>query len=57
MKYKAFKKRERELLANGINSQIDEIQDSNAEEDIEKIKVLKRYLQDIIDHKNNEAAV
>ena len=57
MKYKAFKKREKELLMIGLRAQINELQDSNELMDTEKLEVLKRCLQDVIDNDNKEAAV
>ena len=55
MKYEAYKKNEAERLINGLKSQIEEIQDSNEEEDIAKLCILKECLQDFIDHHNKEA--
>ena len=57
MKYKAYKKKEREMLTNGRKGQIEEIQDSNKEEDVTKLKMLKKCLQDLIDHEDNDAVM
>ena len=57
MKYKAYKKREREMLANGLKAQINEIQDSNEEEDVNKLEMLIKCLQDPIDHEDTKAAI
>ena len=57
MKYKAYKKKEREMLTNGLKRQIEGIQDSNEEEDMTKLEMLKKFLQDLIDYENNEAAM
>ena len=53
--YKAFKKREMERLTNVLKKQIEEIQDSNKEEDIAKQGLLEQCLQDSIDHDDNDA--
>ena len=57
MKYKAFKKCEKELLLNGLRAQIDEIQKSNKEYDVVKLDAFKKVMQDVIDSEDMEAAV
>ena len=57
MKYKAYKKKEREMLTNSMKRQIEKIQNSNEEEDVYKVDILKKFLQDLIDHEDNEAAI
>ena len=49
MKYKVFRKSEKELLLNGLRAKIDEIQESNAEADVVKLEALKKVMQDVID--------
>ena len=57
MKYKALKKREKELLLNGLKVKIYKIQDLNAEVDIEKLEALKKVMQDVIDSDDMESAM
>ena len=44
MKYTASKKREAERIINELNIQIKDIQDSNEEEDVTKLGLLKEFL-------------
>ena len=57
MKHNAYKKKEREMLTNGLKRQIEEIQDSIKEEDVTKLEMLKKCLQHLIDHEDNDATM
>ena len=51
MKYKATKKRKEKERTNNLESEIDELQNSQAEEDIERVNNMKKELQDIEDER------
>ena len=57
MKYKAFKKKESERLAHGLKTQIKEILDSDKAKDVTKLGLLKKFLQDLTDYEDNDAAM
>ena len=49
MKYKAYKAREREMTIRNLRQQIDEVQDSKAEDDIQRLQLLTKAVQDLED--------
>ena len=57
LKYKAYKKIESERTVNGLNNQIEKLQDYDKEDYIPKLELLKKCLQDVHDQDDNEAAM
>ena len=43
------------MLTNWMKRQIEEIQNSNKEEDMTKLEILKKCLQDLNDHEENSS--
>ena len=56
LKYKAFKKKEKELMLKNLREQLDDIQNSNESDDITKLKMLKKVIQDVGDSDDMEKA-
>ena len=56
MKYKAFKKREREMVIRNLRQQIDEVQDSKDSEGIVRLQLLTKVVQDLEDSNEMESA-
>ena len=56
MKYKAFGARERDIMIRNIRQQIDEVQDSKAEVDIQRLQLLTKVVQDLEDSDGLESA-
>ena len=56
MKYEATKKRKEKERTNNLESEIDKLQNSQAEEDLERVNNMKKELQDIEDEREMVSA-
>ena len=57
LKYRACKHRQYDSLINGLKTQIEELQESDEDNDIKKLILLKKCLQDVYDDKDNDKAI
>ena len=55
MKYKAFRKRERNMTIRNLRQQIDKVQDSKEDDDIQRFQLLTKVVQDIEDSDEMES--